>query len=153
MKLIIIFNPKIYWETFLRSQFENKKCLVSCCYWITDRLCGKVSFVMRKGPICVLVPLGATRVKIGNVSISKNFLLDLTYYPRKFHAFVKKWTIWPYSCAKALDYTTCGNKRNRWHLDFFAGNMYLLPVVPVSIFGTICGHFIFFTTGGSLPDC
>ncbi len=28
----------------------------------------------------------------------------------------------------------------------------LQPVVPVSIFGTMDGHFIFVTTGGSLPD-
>ena len=29
---------------------------------------------------------------------------------------------------------------------------FLLPVVPVSIFGTMDGHFIFVTTSGSLPD-
>ena len=31
--------------------------------------------------------------------------------------------------------------------------MYLPPGVSVSIFGSMGGHFIFVTTGGSLPDC
>ncbi len=30
---------------------------------------------------------------------------------------------------------------------------FLLPDVPMSIFGTMNGPFIFVTTGGSLPDC
>ncbi len=30
--------------------------------------------------------------------------------------------------------------------------MFLLPVVPVSLFGIMGGHFIFVTTSGSLPD-
>ncbi len=41
------------------------------------------------------------------------------------------------------------------HLDFFlpGGTLrFLLPVVPVSNFGTMDDHSIFVTTGGSLPD-
>ncbi len=41
------------------------------------------------------------------------------------------------------------------HLDFFlpgGAHRFILPVVPVSIFGTMDGHFIFVTSGGSLPD-
>ncbi len=30
---------------------------------------------------------------------------------------------------------------------------FLPPVVPVSIFGTMDSHFIFVTTGSTLPDC